>query len=371
MIQKIKIENFKSHLNTNISLSNLTILAGKNGMGKSSLIQSLLLLRQSYLKNGLRGLELNADLCKIGEIQDAVTFSAGGDDEIKIELTSHPNQVLEFNFKFNSKNLDDTFIESRSKPNTEIENCNLFNRKFQYLSAFRTGSLEGYVKDTYLVEHLHQISQIEGKAELVAHYIDYFGNDTITIESLLHPKQTDKTLFKQIESWLREITPNINLHILKKGAEFQIEYSFNRENKTPTTKIKSKNTGFGVSYDLPLLAVILNAKPNDIIIIENPEAHIHPDGQAKLMELICKAAQAGVQFIIETHSDHIVNGALVATKKQLIDHKNVSMYFFERDEHKHFSIPVELSVSKTGRIKKPPMYFFDQINKDLETLMGF
>ena len=51
------------------------------------------------------------------------------------------------------------------------------------------------------------------------------------------------------------------------------------------------------------------------MLIENPEAHIHPYGISKLAELICIAAEAGIQIIIESHSDHIINGILVQSKR--------------------------------------------------------
>lgn len=60
MIGKIRLGNFKAHLETELLLRNLTVLTGTNSSGKSSVIQALLLLRQSYLKGSLRqGLDLN------------------------------------------------------------------------------------------------------------------------------------------------------------------------------------------------------------------------------------------------------------------------------------------------------------------------
>lgn len=374
MITKVKIENFKSHLDTFVHLSNLNILAGVNGMGKSSFIQSLLLLRQSFAKNQLFGLELmNGDLCKIGSIQDAIALSA---DENSIHFCiadSCYQPELDLIFKFNESELSKTFIPCYSTiGDLPLSQLSLFNSNFQYLSAYRNGPNDEFPADTYQVEHLEQISLKEGRGEMTAHFIDFFGNRVIPVSTLKHPEAKDELLKTQIGLWLREFSRNINLHISKTTeTSYKIEYSFDREKNLPTTRFKSKNVGFGITYDLPLLTAILSAKPNDLIIIENPEAHIHPTAQATIMELICKAAEAGVQFIIETHSDHIVNGALVAAKKEIIRPDNIAMYYFDRDETKHFTKPIYLPVLAGGKINRPPKGFFDQIDKDLETLMGF
>ncbi len=378
MIEYFKIENFKSHLSTDVKLSNLNLLSGINGMGKSSFIQALLLLRQSFAKNSLMGLELsNADICKIGNVSDAIAFSAD-DNIIKFEIkeTTEEKEII-FEFSFDESDLNKTYIPTKSSSlisahSTPLFQKSLFNNNFQYLSAYRNGPSDEFTIDTYQVEHLHQISVKEGRAEMLAHYIDFFKNTLIPISTLCHPSTNDLTLKTQIESWLREFSQNINLHITKAtDTSYKIEYSFNREGNLPTKNFKAKNVGFGLTYDLPILTAILSSKPGDLIIIENPEAHIHPNAQAKLMELICKAAEAGVQFIIETHSDHIVNGVLVATKNEIIRPENISVYYFARDEVKHASKPIHLPVLAGGKINRPPKGFFDQIDNDLETLLGF
>ena len=73
MLDSMHIKNFKSHRDTAIELGNLTLLAGMNSSGKSSLIHALLLLRQSFLKGRLdQGLDLNEPLCRIGTGQDVL-----------------------------------------------------------------------------------------------------------------------------------------------------------------------------------------------------------------------------------------------------------------------------------------------------------
>ncbi|MBF0519577.1 MAG: DUF3696 domain-containing protein [Nitrospirae bacterium] len=87
--------------------------------------------------------------------------------------------------------------------------------------------------------------------------------------------------------------------------------------------------------------------------------------------MICKSAKAGVQFIIETHSDHIINGLLVATKKGIINTDDSKVYFFDRDIKTHATQVTDLPVLPGGKIRKPPKGFFDQKDLDMRALMGF
>jgi hypothetical protein len=90
--------------------------------------------------------------------------------------------------------------------------------------------------------------------------------------------------------------------------------------------------GFGLTYVLPVIVLILKAKPGDFIIVENPESHLHPAGQAKIAEMYAIAANNGVQIIVETHSDHFLNGVRVATKNKVIAPDKSQIYFFEKQK---------------------------------------
>ncbi len=374
MINKLAINNFKSHLSTEIQFSNLNIITGMNGVGKSSLIQALLLLRQSCEKDQLRNLHLVGDYYSIGSIDDAVSQSA---NESKMSfILQIEGLVCSFEYTFDIiKNLSDTYIKLNDYNNLVIDKLHeisLFNNHFQYLSAFRNGPSNSYVANTYLVKEKHQISEKEGRAELIAHFIDEYGNQDIPINNLKYPDSKYFKLIDQINCWMAGISKNVKVNIEKIGnTNYKIEYSYNRLGKTITKPFTSKNVGYGITYDLPIVTALLSASPGDLIIIENPEAHIHPFGQSKLMELVCKAAHEGVQIIIETHSDHIINGALVSCHQGLIENQELKVYYFDRDEELHATKVFNLAVEKNGRIAHPPKGFFDQIDIDMQTLMGF
>ena len=376
MIKNLNIKNFKSHFSTDLELSKLNILTGLNGMGKSSVIQALLLLRQTFQKNMLdKGLELNSELCTIGVAEDAL-YQSAEDDLIEFSINLENDAQLKWSFMVDDKKLSDTFLkikESKNKSESDLNSISLFNQNFQYISAFRNGPLQNYVKDTSGVELFHQISVKEGRCELIAHYLDFFRYDPVTDKSLKkNPEDKDMELIVQVANWLKEISPEINIHVEALETNYKVYYSFSRgPQTTPTKKFKAINIGCGGSCVLPIVVAALHMSKDSIVLIENPESHIPPDGQAKLMELICKAAKAGVQFIIETHSDHIINGLLVATKQGLIESNDSKVYFFGRNIASHATESTHLPILPGGKIRKPPKGFFDRLDKDMETLMGF
>ena len=106
---------------------------------------------------------------------------------------------------------------------------------------------------------------------------------------------------------------------------------------------------------------MVSAKKGDIVILENPEAHIHPRGQRMLGELISRAGASGAQIFIETHSDHILNGVRLSVKKHLLDKGNVNILYFYKDvddNYKHkYATP---HILENGKIDKWPDGFFDE-----------
>lgn len=377
MITNLSINNLKLHNHTELNVKGLTILTGMNGMGKSTVIQSLILLRQSFMMNDLEaGLNLKGDLCDAG-ITGELACQASDRNTLEISLKFQEQDDLNYIFRY-PDNILDTLLPGTDNNVTNknvLSKYSLFNEHFQYLSAFRFGPQKSYNRDTSLVVTKKQISKMMGQCEYAVHFLEHNKNVNIPIEELAIKEDIDVTpdfrLSVQVERWLRLISPNIKISIEPAGEDFKLRYKFNREENTITDDISALNTGFGITYVLPILVAILSARKDAIIIIENPEAHIHPKGQAVLMELISKAVANGLQVIIESHSDHIINGSLVAVNKKWITPQQLSIYFFEREEYGHTALYHSLDISSTGHIRRPPKGFFDQIDIDLKTLTGF
>lgn len=396
MIKELKLVNFKSHKNTQIELSNLTVLCGANGVGKSSIIQILLLLREAFIKDkSFNILDLKSNPVKIGTANDAI-YEFGDFDGIKIDLKFD----LEFNCNFYYEvfsesekaksfinlNKDKTIsnetfdVRNQSLIQTNFEKISLFNTNFQYISAARKGPQESYPKDDKIIDVYKQLSVIEGEAEYFAHFLDRYRNEDV-LEELCLPKNNNqfRDLYTQVVLWERYIFDGANADLQDVGKlGYTLKFSFDVERGIGkrTAEYDAKNVGFGLTYALPLLIAILSSQKGSIVIIENPEAHLHPGGIARLTELICLAAQTGIQIVIETHSDHIINGILVQSKKfeenyrkDGITKENISIYQFNRDDDDHSTKAIKIIVEEGGRIYDKPGGFFDQITNDLRELL--
>ena len=351
----------------------MTVLCGQNGVGKSSAIQALLLLRQSYLHNRLqRGLRLNKPLYSLGSGED-VLCTSGDSDIVSLELTIKYVNISKWNFDVKNALIADLipFLEGSIIPKIDEEVSIFSNSGFQYVSAQRGTN---YERDDDAVRFGKQLSINEGKAELTAQFL--FECQSSAVNSVLfHESTTANNLLAQTTAWQREISKGVNVLPKKIGDFYDIKYSFDKDNGDRTNEFKSQNVGFGLSYSLPVIVAALASPTDSLILIENPEAHLHPYGQAKLAELLCIAAQAGVQIIIETHSDHFINGICRATKrfeegKKGINRENVAIYNFDRDEYTHTAHATEVPILPKGRIRRPPKGFFDQLSHDLNELMS-
>ena len=146
--------------------------------------------------------------------------------------------------------------------------------------------------------------------------------------------QMSKPLIDKVNECLQWVSPGARLVVDQKMVgeeEYYLSKVFFGEESV--NGFKPQNVGFGISYILPVLVTLLTARSGNIIIIENPEAHLHPHGQAEIGKLIAEVVSRGVQVFVETHSDHVINGIRVAVKKGLVKPEDVNIAFFERKPH--------------------------------------
>ena len=88
------------------------------------------------------------------------------------------------------------------------------------------------------------------------------------------------------------------------------------------------HTGFGLTQTLPIVVAVLAARRGDVILIENPEVHLHPGAQSLIGRMLADVARAGVQVVVETHSDHVLNGVRRSVKAAVLSGEQVAIHFF-------------------------------------------
>ena len=375
MIQKVAIKNFKSLKDSGeIELKAINILTGLNGMGKSSLVQAFLVLRQS--DDLSKGAKLRNGLVNIGTTADAL-FTSAAEDEIHIRID-------DFFWVFDASN-DGHFLNTLSENKYEweaLKQVAVFNDKFQYISADRVAQMEMHEVSSNLEQGFLGI-----RGEFAVHYIEAAQTGKINVNiplSLRHDSATKLSgLLQQTDAWLSEISPNAKV-ITKQITSEQVQLGFSF-GPLQTNPFKPKNVGFGLSYALSVIVALLASQPDSLIIIENPEAHLHPRGQAKLGELISKVARNGAQIILETHSDHILNGIRVMNRlyyndtnkgitpeeRKGISNQDVAVFWFERNEEDFSTRILPVHIEPNAQVKKAPDGFFDQMDIDLKKILGF
>lgn len=386
MIKSFEVENFKSIKRKYFALRKLNLLLGVNGMGKSSFIQSLLLLRQSdRLMFG--ELKLNGEYIKVGNTRDALyQYSKKGEDlSLAFKFKDLELTRLDFGYEMESdvfklKDNESNPYRDQSK-HQKLLAQSLFGNNFQYLNANRLEPTSVHNKGYTYVVSLNNLGMF---GEYTTHFIEVHGNEEIRFDNLLHKDSTTKdtvtgkelinnTLINQINLWMGEISPGINIRTtaIPNSDNILLEYVYKQPNFVSTNRFKPINVGFGISYSLPVVTSLLSARPGELIIIENPESHIHPRGQAELGKLISLAALNDVQIIVETHSDHILNGVRVAAKEheKLID--NAIIFFFDKkvEEAEQYSTITDIEIDKNGELSSYPKNLLDEWGQQMIKLI--
>ncbi|WP_252178012.1 DUF3696 domain-containing protein [Endozoicomonas sp. 4G] len=369
MLEYLHIKNFKTLLNDGFPLSQLNIFSGLNGMGKSSLIQTLLLLRQSYERNVLfsKGLLLKGDYASLGTGRDVLSQESEEEAICFTVKWSEREAATAFVFDYAAKS-DLLPVQGRVSVD-KAEELSLFNRNFQYLSADRVAPKSHHELSEF---HINELNSLGNRGEYTVHYIADHADQPLENKALIHPTAVSNDLLANIDAWMSEIAPGLKVktEALPQYNSASLSFAFVQGNQT-TNKFKPQNVGFGLSYVLPVISSILRARVGDLLIIENPESHLHPAGQAVMGRLCTLAAQSGIQLIVESHSDHFLNGVRVAIKENLASKETVSLFFLERENKgsEHASHIRKPKIDDQGRIDEWPNGFFDEWDKQLERLL--
>ncbi|MET2869748.1 DUF3696 domain-containing protein [Exiguobacterium profundum] len=346
MIKEINIIGFKCFENENLILAKSNLLLGSNSSGKSTFIQAILLSKMLIENNkvDLNNNFYNLNLISFNEVINSES------EKIEISLIFENNKSII---------LDCYSPEEDHLLLAKIEgDISLFkSTKLTYLSAERIINQEqtaGDIDSFNLGDsHEHLAYYIEkGKTKKDLKYYPHRN----------HWMDPDSSLIDfQINSWLDYILPGNNV-MSSYIYDNKYNLQFGKFNRRQT------NVGFGVSYILPIIAYGLMLPENSILIIENPELHLHPSAQSKISEFLNVIASNNIQIIIETHSDHIVNGFRKSTLKPEVNLSTQQMfiYYFSSSNEDEAKKHIELvNLTSAAEITQWPDGFMDQLDEDL------
>jgi predicted ATPase len=236
----------------------------------------------------------------------------------------------------------------------EVRNYLLLLNKdnIKYLKAFRL--------DNFSIKNNSINRDLGLSGEYTAEIINQKWNTKVDLENNRTGEKFE-VFSKAFDFWIRELLgQNYKIRsISNENGSFKIVVL----NTITNFEFGLSQVGFGISQILPIVTLLLTSKENDLLLIENPEVHLHPKLQSIFVDLCLFILANNRKVIVETHSEHIINRLRLRIKEnpELLLKQNI--LFFEQSEGE-FTY-TDIHVDKNGKIDYWPKNFFDQTYNDL------
>ena len=389
MISALHLRNFKCFEELDLPLRKLTLLTGFNAAGKSTVLQTILLLTQTLRADSRsEGLRLNGPLVRLGTPGDVINQITGGtslvlgveSDSLDVRWSFQADdeddrrslKLRAINIKTpeTSKSLESTEDVLELLPHTAEAQAARplvdLLRRTVFVSAVRQTDTE-----VYLVPD--DPKPVNANVGSVGEYAAWWlhQNDDFEIDAARSSQGSGfpLTLRGQVNAWAGEFFPGaeVNAQPIPGSGLMRLEL---RTSRTDNWR-RPSNIGYGLTYAFPILVAGLCADQRQVLIVDSPEAHLHPRGQSRMGQFLAQAA-AGPQLIVETHSDHVLNGIRLALRDGVIAPDDVAIHFFNPPTLQG-GVPqvVTVSTDRNGNLSHWSEGFFDQIEKDLANLAGW
>ena len=375
MLLEINVENFKSIRSLRYPINKLNILVGPNSSGKTSVLQSIALLKQS-----LTNLDFNGSLVELGNFKDVVykhddkakiTFAfavsariadssflqnliciveISGDKERKPLISrstivqGQNKQIIDF--KKGRYIYDDSKKAYLGEVISDFKNISFETRGIlPYASSGSGNEIEIYnemfkqIKDD-LTNYLYYLSARRGycnTSELSQ--IDYskrpddvgkLGENTIPVLAHIQSDHEYSESMEKIRFWQKKFGLTESVAALVEGKEAT---NFSLKVKNETTGIQSRivDVGFGLNQLFPVIVQCFYAPKGSLILIEQPEAHLHPRYQADVADFLIDVIDYGNRVMVETHSEHLLLRLQRRIAEKKISSKYVNFNYFDLD----------------------------------------
>ena len=327
MIEQLIIDGYKSIRHQLIPLKPLNVLAGLNSSGKSSVIQALRILG------------------RVSQHKEEVLPEDCGDEGI---LRNKHEEQMEIAATYGEQGEKRISYTERKQADSDFP-------KIIYVGADRIGPRNIYPSK--------KNGGLDDRGTNVLRIIEECSNASVVLPEKLLPEHSEGEAFKfVVQDWLKEISPGVRFSMNK--VEGQEAHTATYNENLPT------NVGYGLSYTLPVIVAVLLGvtQENSVVLIENPEAHIHAKGQTALATMICKAVEAGAQIVVETHSDHVFDGVRIYAKENPGFAKQVMLAWFSLDEEETTQIDYPM-LQDNGSLNYWPQDMFSQFMDNAERLL--
>lgn len=436
MFTHLNLTNFKIWRSTStpeqprLDLAPITLLLGTNSSGKSSLIQSLLLIRQT-VTSGDETLDLN-----LGNPDDGDTLTLGSFDDVRRHDSGKEPLVIEFGWQqveppviglFNAqyqagpdgqamltrltlqRDADTGFIASRARlggytlsingfrngmmPRVSNKPLQSFRIREAILSNMgRNGEIGNRLRPVAMavadeLARIQYLGPVRAKPQRTYSWNGKrppaLGDDGVHAAQALiaswcagdqarkrkEPEPPQAALFAHAGVWLGKFGLASGLDVEKLGSgRYELRV---RSLLDLSVTSNLSDVGAGVTQVLPVITLLLSAPAGSVVILEEPESHLHPLAQAALAELLVQTRRAGVQVIVETHSEHLFRRMQTLIAKGSVAPSDCASYFIDRDD----TGPRinRLVTDDVGRIKNwPDKFFGDALGEAREqTRLGF
>jgi predicted ATPase len=374
MISKLTLVNFKCFRRQELNFRSINVLAGTNGSGKSSVMQALILIRQSYESNNLAQgrLQLNGSLIELGTAGEVYCSEPDGNTVQLLLESTDGLPPLQFVAAVRDENAGSYTLQVEPQALPWPGEA-LFADLFNYLHAERMGPRKAFAIRT---EETHPLCV--GKDGANAAYIigSELARTAVNNEALLLSSEDGgelRTIQYQWPLWMARLFPGFasSQELFLKADQVRLSIALQKRGVTGQPLfVRPPNTGFGLSYAMGVIVAGLAAVPGTLLIVENPEAHLHPRAQSTMGEFLARVAAGGAQVIIETHSEHVLNGLRRLVKQGILGPEKARILFFNAEVGEGGPVQHNIEISATGNISEWPDGFFDQLDKDLGTLLG-
>lgn len=370
MITSLDLKDFKcfNAFEKPVSFSKINLLTGSNGRGKSTIFQSILLLAQSFRSGkNMDFLRLNGRNVQLGTFADILRRNAES-DRFGISITSDDTDEFEANFSFHNseqnpriaclaslgiKYADGTVKELVSSVGGDGDKS---QNGAPVASATSAIKVINQLRNVYFISADRQgprnyVSRTDENTDNVGVHGEYVIN---TIKS------KEGEILKEVVKAISDIMGGASISVKDIDTEY---IKILLDSVDQNEGFKPVNVGFGYSYILPIVVLPLIVDEGSKLFIENPEAHLHPGAQSRMMNFLMSIAQKrNLQLFIETHSDHIINSLRIAVKKNSfgLEHSQTQIIHIDREEGSCLPIPYSIKIDKDGNLSDYPKGFMEE-----------